>query len=255
MLENILNDFDYDKCAILEPSMMVKKSDNFPKVAVGTFSGKLFESLKEWDNVEQLGEITSANGAEPIYKIVYKGEAVAIFKAFVGAPSCAAAFEEIIAMGVEKIVLFGSCGVLNHEIADGHIIVPTSAVRDEGTSYHYLPASEEVELENKSVDTVVNVLDNLGYPYVLGKTWTTDGVYRETKAKLENRKKRGCICVEMECSALAAVTKFRNVKFAQFLYAADNLDSPNWDIRGLGKHTLSQKEKLLAVALECAIKL
>lgn len=92
-------------------------------------------------------------------------------------------------MGVEKIVLFGSCGVLNHEIADGHIIVPTSAVRDEGTSYHYLPVSEEVELENKSVDTVVNVLDNLGYPYVLGKTWTTDGVYRETKAKLENRKR------------------------------------------------------------------
>lgn len=178
-----------------------------------------------------LGEITSANGVSPIYKIIYEGEPVAIFKAWVGAPACVSVFEEVIAMGLNKLVLFGSCGVLNHEIADGHIIVPTSAVRDEGTNYHYLPASNEIELDGECIKIVEGVLKKLNYPYVIGKTWTTDGVYRETKVKVEKRKKQGCICVEMECSAMAAAAKFRNVKFAQFLYAADNLDSVNWQLR------------------------
>lgn len=254
-MENILNDFDWDKSAILEPWMTIKKLDNFPEIGVATFSGKLMESLKEWDNTEQIGEITTANGASPIYKIIYEGQPVAAFKALVGAPACVAAFEEVMAMGLNKLILFGSCGVLNHKIADGHIVIPTSAVRDEGTSYHYLPASDEIKLEGECIEVVEGVLKKLNYPYVLGKTWTTDGVYRETKVKVEKRKKQGCICVEMECSAMAAVAKFRNVKFAQFLYAADNLDSPNWQPRGFGKHSLSQKEKLLAAALECGINL
>lgn len=254
-MENILNDFDYDKSAILEPSMTVMKPEDFPKIGVATFSGKLMESLKEWDNVEQIGEITTANGASPIYRLIYEGQSVAVFKAWVGASACASAFEEVIAMGLTKLVLFGSCGVLNHEIADGHIIIPTSAVRDEGTSYHYLPASDEIKLDDECIEVVESILKKLNYPHVLGKTWTTDGVYRETKAKVEKRKKQGCICVEMECSAMAAVAKFRNVKFAQFLYAADNLDSSNWQPRGFGKHSLSEKEKLLAAALECGINL
>ncbi|MFA6941596.1 MAG: phosphorylase, partial [Clostridiaceae bacterium] len=64
-----------------------------------------------------------------------------------------------------------------------------------------------------------------------------------------------CIVVEMECSAMTAAAKFRNVKFAQFLYSADNLDCPEWERRGLGNIELSEKEKYMALAFECAVNL
>ena len=87
---------------------------------------------------------------------------------------------------------------------------------------------------------------------------------KEAVAKLaENYKKMfrldnanaGCLCVEMECAAALAVTKFRGVPFAQFLYGADNLDSSEWEPRDLTEYGLSNAEKYFALALECAIAL
>lgn len=67
----------------------------------------------------------------------------------VGAPVCTVGYEEVLAMGLEKLIMFGSCGVLSREIGDLAIIIPTSAMRDEGTSYHYLEVSDEIEVNTK----------------------------------------------------------------------------------------------------------
>ncbi|MFA6941905.1 MAG: nucleoside phosphorylase, partial [Clostridiaceae bacterium] len=228
----LLSEFDKDTIAILEPKFCVDKVDEFPKTCVSTFSQRLIDKFSKMDGVVRIGNLMSTNGAVPVYKIVYSGTPIGFFLSRVGAPACVMGFENAIAMGLKKLVLFGSCGVLNREIEDGHIVIPTSAVRDEGTSYHYLPPSDEVFLETQSVNAVEKTLKSLKYPYTKGKTWTTDAVYRETKSKAELRKKQGCIVVEMECSAMTAAAKFRNVKFAQFLYSADNLDCPEWERRG-----------------------
>ena len=85
------------------------------------------------------------------------------------------------------------------------------------------------------------------------KYHTTDAPYREIRKKVEDRKKAGCICVEMECSALAAVAKFRKKEIFQFFYAADNLDSAKWDKRSLGNEDLlSDKEKIGLLAIKFA---
>lgn len=254
-MKHLLNEFDESKTAILNPTDTVIKEEGFPLVAVGTFSPSLMEALATWEGIERIGELTSSNGRTPIYKLNHRNKEVAIFKTWVGAPATAGCVEEMIAKGVKSIVLFGSCGVLQHELVDGKIIVPIAAIRDEGTSYHYARASDEITLEKTSIKTMQEVLEELGYSYVLGKTWTTDAFYRETKDKVQRRKEAGAICVEMECSAIAAVTKFRDVKFAQFLYAADNLDAPKWEPRMLEKHQLSQKEELLNIALDIAMRL
>ena len=83
-------------------------------------------------------------------------------------------------MGAKKFVLFGSCGVLDDDKVKDRIIVPVSAVRDEGTSYHYVAPSPEIEADSHSIQILENVLKNCGYPYVKGKTWTSDAIYRET---------------------------------------------------------------------------
>jgi uridine phosphorylase len=251
----LINEFDTDKSAIIEPNYCINKVDDFPKIGVSTFSKKLIDKFASLNGVEHIGDIGSANGITPIYKILYKNIPIAFFMSGVGGPMCTMRFEEVIAMGLEKLVLFGSCGVLDKNIADGHIVVPTHAVRDEGTSYHYIEPSDEIELDECSINSIIKTLDNLKYEYIKGKTWTTDAPYRETNLKFKNRKNKGCIVVEMECASMAAVAKFRNIKFAQFLYSADNLDCSTWEPRGLGNSKLSEKEKYMALAFECALNL
>ncbi|MDU2686917.1 phosphorylase [Paeniclostridium sordellii] len=251
----LIKEFDNARDAIIEPSYCSSKNYEIPEIAVATFSYKLIEKFSKLENVKIINELKSSNGNRFVYKINYKGTDIAFFLARVGAPACTVDFEEIIAMGIRKLVLFGSCGVLNKDIPNGHIIVPTSAIRDEGTSYHYIPSSDEIKLRDESIKTITNTLDKIKYPYIKGKTWTTDAPYRETITKLNNRKKQGCIAVEMECASMAAVAQFRNIQFAQFLYSADNLDAVKWEPRGLGNIKLSQKETYMAIALECAINL
>lgn len=90
----------------------------------------------------------------------------------------------------------------------------------------------------------------------MGKVWTTDAFYRETKDKVKRRKEQGCICVDMECSANAAVAQFRGKELIQFFYAADNLDSEEWDVRSLSNYDkLEEKDRIAVIALELALKI
>ena len=174
----------------------------------------------------------------------------------VGAPACTVAYEEILAMGLEKLIVFGTCGVLDSAIDDLATIIPTSALRDEGTSYHYMEASDEISVNEKYMDEFIKILKKNNVSYVAGKTWTTDAPYRETRAKVLKRKEQGCICVDMECSAMSAVAKFRNKELFSFFYAADNLDNAKWDPRSLDNDSrLSDKEGIIYLALELATKM
>jgi uridine phosphorylase len=139
--------------------------------------------------------------------------------------------EEVIALGGEKFIACGGAGVLDKTIAVGHIIIPVSAVRDEGTSYHYLPPDREVQVNPKAVEAIEKVLQKHKCKYLLAKTWTTDGLYRETINKVSQRKAEGCLTVEMECSAFCAVAEFRNVIFGQILYGGDDVSCDEWDSR------------------------
>lgn len=168
--------------------------------------------------------------------------------------ACVSGLEEIIALGAKKIILFGSCGILNDSVK-GKIIIPTSAVRDEGTSYHYIPANQELSVNPEYINTLISCLDKYNCPYITGKSWTTDGIYRETLGIINDRKAQGCITVELEFSAALAVCTFRNIPFLQFLYGADCLDNDTWDIRDLCEYGLSKAEKLMFLALECGIAL
>ena len=148
------------------------------------------------------------------------------------------------------------CGVLDSSIGDCSIIIPDSAIRDEGTSYHYAPLSDEIDVNVKHMDTFVEILERYGCKYHVGKAWTTDGFFRETRDKVLRRKEQGCICVEMECAAVQAMCDFRGVEFFQFLYAGDNLDHSTWDPRSLsGTSRLEDKEKIALLAFELAIRI
>lgn len=239
--------------ALFSPSDTTKKIENFPEICISTFSENIIEKFSSLKGVEKIAELYSANGILPVYKIRYKDKEIAFYRSMVGAPACVSCFEEISAMGAKKFVLFGSCGVLDDDKVKDHIIIPVSAVRDEGTSYHYIAPSPEIEADPHYIRILEKVLIDCGYSYVKGKTWTSDAIYRETRTAIKERRQEGCLTVEMECASMLAVSKYRNIPFIQFLYGADNLSSDTWEIRDLNLYGLTNAEKYMVLAFECGI--
>ncbi|MBE5888515.1 MAG: phosphorylase [Lachnospiraceae bacterium] len=253
----LLTQFDENKSAIINPGAGMKMVENFPETVVAIFSHQLFQAILDFLGGTQIAESHDVDGIWPVYEVTYKGKRFGFYKGRLGAPACVGCFEEVIALGAKRIILLGNCGVLDRNIKDCGIIIPRKAIRDEGTSYHYAPASDYIDVNTKYVEEFKEVLKEFGYPYVEGTTWTTDAFFRETEKKIAMRKEMGAICVEMECAAMQAMCDFRGVEFFQFLYAGDNLDHSEWDPRSLsGTARLDDKQKigLLAFELACRIE-
>ena len=246
----ITDTFDSQSPAIIQPAV----SENAPKVdaCILTFSWQIEQfALKNYP-CERIGSFWFATGETPVYRIDYKGKKFGFYKTYVGAPACVGTVEDSRAvLRTDKYLVFGGAGCLNKEIAHGKVMVPTAAYRDEGTSYHYAPAADYVTV-GKS-DTVAEFMKTNGIPYVLGKTWTTDSFYRETRNNFEKRKADGCISVEMECAGAQAMCDFRGLELYPFFTSGDLLDAPEWDDRGKdykdgGQHDVGHFSIALALA-------
>ena len=252
----LLTEFDPVRDAVINPADIRSPIEHFPETVVSVFHHTLFDQLLTVLDGKQIGSYHDVDGIWPIYEAEYRGRRFALVKARLGAAACVGSFEDVLAFGGKRIILLGNCGVLDKNIEDCGIILPTSAIRDEGTSYHYAPASDCIEVNRNHRALFKQMLRELGYSWVEGTTWTTDAFYRETPEKIRRRREMGAICVEMECSAMQALCDFRGIDFFQFLYAGDNLDHPQWDPRSLSGHAkLSEKEKIAMLAMELAYRI
>jgi len=166
----------------------------------------------------------------------------------IGAPAAALVAERMIRAGATSLIAVGSCGALK-PLAEGEFVLPNKALRDEGTSYHYLPAGHWVQTDPELTTTCVQVARSAGFSTLVAPVWTTDGFFRETRDLAEQRRQLGCIAVEMECAALAAIAQFHSVRFAQFLFTADTLAENDYDVRGFG---VDSHHTALSLALEAA---
>jgi uridine phosphorylase len=218
------------------------------------FFHEVFAALLQAGELRVLHTLSSEIGVHPVYEWHVGERRVALFHPGVGAPLAANLLEEVIALGARNFIACGGAGVLDSSIALGQAIIPTAAIRDEGTSYHYLPPAREVEPSPKGVAALEVVLKERGVPYLLGKAWTTDAIYRETPAKVKRRKQEGCLAVEMEAAALFAVAQFRGVVLALLLYGGDDVGGSDWDHRHWDK-TTTVREKLLRLAAEACLRL
>ena len=246
-------EFDPAPTAVIEPSDHIEPTD-IPPHAVLCFFQDVIEMVAAEHGGTIVDHVISEIGRNPIYELNIDGRRLALVHPGVGAPLAGGFLEELIARGCRTFVACGGAGVLVPDVALGHVIVPTAAIRDEGTSYHYLPPGREVEPTARAVDAIVATLDHHHVPYVTGKTWTTDGLYRETRGKLERRVAEGCLTVEMEAAAFFAVAAFRGVTFGQLLYAGDDLSGDAWDNRGWDSHATG-RELLFRLAAEACLSI
>lgn len=243
---SILDAFD-DGEALVLPKKLIPKVEGFPSHVIGVFQQQLIEALKKNYRTKIISSVNA--GIEiPIYKITENDIDFAVYRSPIGAPTTGGLMEEVIAKGGTKFLFFGACGVLDKDISVGHFILPTDAYREEGMSYHYAAPSDYIEVP--TVKALKRAFDKNNIPYITGKTWTTDAFYRETKSKMQARKKEGCIAVEMECAAIMAVARFRGVEAYQYLYAEDTLDGTKWDPRSMGQVQSDVYEKYLSIGLK-----
>lgn len=247
-------EYDPTAAAIIEPGQMVQPLAGMPEHGVICFFQDVIDHFVAEGRLTLLTKLRTEMGAHPVYAFHHGHQAVALFQPGMGAPFAAVLLEEVIALGCRKFIACGGAGVLDREIALGHLLVPTSAIRDEGTSYHYLPPSREVAAHPAAVAAIERVLQQHKIDYLLTKSWTTDALYRETQAKLMQRRAEGCLAVEMEAATLFAIAQFRGLPMGQLLYGGDNLAGEVWDSRGWYEHW-TVREKLIALAAEACLLL
>lgn len=252
---SLIDSFKKDGKPIINIEDTYTKSDIVFDSFIMTFSHRVISVLLEDKLIELVSEdsIRSISCSYPIYRFV--GTNIGIIKTTVGAPLASVLIAEVSYIySCKKAVVFGSCGALDKTISTKQLIVPTEAFRDEGTSYHYMEPSDFIKINGS--EKVSKIFNELEIKYIKGKTWTTDAFYRETKQEVEQRKREGCIVVEMELSACQAVCNYYGIDLYSFLYRADNLDCSKWD-KGQRDSLLSKDERLgiLNVAFEIAKRL
>ncbi|MBQ8432440.1 MAG: nucleoside phosphorylase [Clostridia bacterium] len=246
-----LLEYDDDPHAVIDPDHE-GLGIHLPAKAVFAFLQDHVDAYAKAAGARTVGYFRTITKNYPVYVLTYKGEEICLCQAPLGAPAAAQFLDWLIGYGANKIISGGCCGALE-ELPENLFLVPSRALRDEGTSYHYLPAARFVDVDLTAREAIRKTLTEHGLSYREVTTWTTDGFYRETREKVAYRRAEGCTVVDMECSALAAVAERRGVHWGQILFTADSLANvDSYDERGWGRDSF---DYALRLCLDAVLKL
>ncbi len=184
------------------------------------------------------------------YLTDYPGVAIGDFG--IGGPAMAAKMEEFIAWGVQQFISIGTAGSLQMKANIGDLIICEKAIRDEGTSHHYLPPTKYIHAPRRMTNTLQNLLKKASLPHHIGSTWTTDSFYRQTLEEIQFFQKEGVLTVEMEAAALFAVAHFHQVDLGAMFVISDTHASLEWQPHLEDERIRQGLTSLLNIALEAS---
>jgi len=168
-----------------------------------------------------------------------------------GAPAAVVLMERLVALGAGALVGLGSCGSLQPWLPVGSVVLPDSALVEEGTSLHYLAPHVKTIPHQELFRLLRESLIKEGLEPHAGRVWTTDAVFRETREKVVLYQKEGVLAVDMESSALMSAAGFRGVAFASVMVVSDELGTLRWH-RGFKSKQFQESLGLAALAVaEC----
>jgi uridine phosphorylase len=249
-------EFDPHSKPIIEAKNLYDKSRN-PRGITRCLITYFQDVVEKYEHAEALNQVfrLRTEGVRPrIYEKEIDGEFIYVCPVAGGAPYAARMIESMHAIGVTKFMVCGGAGTLDDAYTKASVLVPISAVRDEGTSYHYLPPAREVFINTTVLDKIRRTLKSVDEPFVEIKTWTTDASFRETEHKVAFRKSEGCKTVEMECAAFYSVAQHKKIMCGQLLYAGDIVKKEGWEYRNWHAKT-DIRDKLFNLAMKCLLEL
>lgn len=222
-------EFDDCKDAVINPNHIQNMYKVFPfdKLVIAFFKEAIDKMLQEGI----VSHFYTIGGENPYDVYQFKDTNVLLVHGRVGCPACGGMLEELIALGIKKVMFCGGGGVLDRTIAVGELMVVEGAIRDEGFSYHYIKPSRIIYTQKNICDHIANYLEKNKINYFKGLSWTTDAIYRETRNRVELRKEEGAKIVEMEQAGCIAISLFRDIKYGAIIYGGDDVSSISWDER------------------------
>ncbi|CAN5188701.1 uridine phosphorylase [soil metagenome] len=209
------------------------------------------------------------------YTGVYKGVKISVTSTGIGSPSTAIAVEELITMGAKVLIRVGTCGgALKKEIKPGSLIIPSAAIREEGTTKEYLPPEFPAIADADIVRALSMSATKQGYRSYIGINRTHDAYYGQSS----NLKRWGSIYLnermkdwpypllssEMECAPLFLISLLRGVKAGAVLAVNANpeplkeimLETYNFDVpisKIRSKEAIASTERAIITALEASL--
>ena len=173
-----------------------------------------------------------------------EGRPLVLANSAFGAANAVMLLEELAAYGVLQVLALGYCGSLQEGIHIGDLIMPTDAIREEGTSFHYLRGDLPSQPDDGMQKLLSRCLSNRDEDFYMGRIWTTDAPYRETRKKIVTHQKAGVLGVEMEMSAVFALCRARGLRVGAALAVSDELSGPRW-VSGFFGGELSRARRVL----------
>lgn len=148
---------------------------------------------------------------------------IGIIPCIVGSSYAVLVAEQLFVSGCKHLISVTSAGIINQPPKNKRFALITESVRDEGTSYHYLPKERLACLNPNLREKLSNDLSSDNCPYFEAKSWTTDAPYRETQIAISAMKKQGITCVEMEASALYAFAEAKQKNIICFAHLTNTM--------------------------------
>ncbi len=213
---NILQNKYYGKESLFKPENLLREAKrqkgmedcNIPAICLLDPDGDLLRYLLE-------NKLASKNNCwacyhSSLYDFTVEGYTIGILPCVVGASYAVLVAEQLFVSGCRLLLSVTSAGIINHQ-SEKRFALITRAVRDEGTSYHYLPPEQKAALNEYLLGLLTG--EQSDSPFFPATSWTTDAPYRETEAAIEATKNENICCVEMEAAALYAFAqaKYQNV--------------------------------------------
>jgi uridine phosphorylase len=193
-----------------------------PEVCVLEFDGDLTDQLVQSNAVERWK--TWACFHTPMFALEVNGRPCGTVPRAIGGPFAVLVAEQLLASGAKVIVGLTSAGRVSQQLPIPSLVIATGAIRDEGTSYHYLLPADSVEAPMNLIPSLLAELGPLGLPVHCGMVWTTDAPYRETAQELKMYADQGVLAVEMQAASLFALASMRNAAIGVVAHVTNAID-------------------------------
>ena len=215
----------HDEPAVLRPTHHVETDDGVPETVVLTYQPEFWD----WLVAERSAGEIPVDAPFAFHRLAGVEERIGLTGDFgIGAPITAAVVEHLRERGAERFVVLGGAGVIHPDVAAEEALLVDEAVRDEGTSHHYLEPARTVAGSDDALAALEAAAVDSGVLTRIGATWTTDAIYRETRAEVDHYANDGVLCVEMEVAAVFAVARYHGLKAAALLAPFDSLCEDEW---------------------------
>ncbi len=143
----------------------------------------------------------------------------------IGGPYAVLVAEQLVASGAKIVLGLTSAGRIATTLPLPSLVVIDEAIRDEGTSLHYVPAGTTIHGDAALATELTSALASVSLPVHRGIAWTTDAPYRETRERIAVRANQGALAVEMQAASLFAFAQARGARVGMVAHVTNAVDA------------------------------